>query len=321
MSEKQTTCPCKHVRWRLSSATAAEFGDLHRLREMKRHRKEALQLAAQQGHTAVTAFLLQQTTDWNDWITPLHRASFAGAVSTMRLLLDTAVEQNRLKALMRAPDITFGDQRNALHKAAAGGRFLAVHCLLEYYGQNTAFLLAKDGQGHTARDIAVAMRLRQIEEAKSVARWNTVAGGTPDWDKCVQLLRRAELQSTANTTSSRSSFRKHHWEPLPPLSGCVDCSNDTCLTQTWEDSFRSILTLQVEESLRTSFQNNVFVMPVKETEDEQPAPLAEPDRASGTMSSSFQNHTTTIGQECSKCHNRTIVVYRRNGLFVCKKCR
>jgi hypothetical protein len=159
---------------------------------MKRHRKEALQLAAQQGHTAVTAYLLQQTTDWNDWITPLHRASFAGAVSTMRLLLDTAVEQNRLKALMRAPDITFGDQRNALHKAAAGGRFLAVHCLLEYYGQNTAFLLAKDGQGHTARDIAVAMRLRQIEEAKSVARWNTVAGGTPDWDKCVQV--RASVQ-------------------------------------------------------------------------------------------------------------------------------
>ncbi|GAX19746.1 hypothetical protein FisN_37Lh010 [Fistulifera solaris] len=319
MSETQN-CPCKHVNWRLSSTTAAEFGDLHRLMEMKKYSREALVLAAQQGHIAVTAYLIQQTTDWKDFITPLHRASFAGAVSTMRLLLDGAVKRTCLEELLQAPDTTFGDQRNALHKAATGGRFLAVHCLLEYCN-NTAFLLSKDGQGQTARDIAVALRSRQAEEAKSVARWNTVADGTPDWEKCVQLLRRAEFQSTTTTSSRNLLRRRTHWEPLPPLSGCMDCFDETCLTQTWENSFRSILRSEVEESLRNTSQN-VFVMPAEETENEQPALLAEPHHTSSTMSSSFKNHhTSAIGQECSKCHNMTIVVYRRNGLLVCKKCR
>jgi hypothetical protein len=186
MNEKQT-CPCKHVSWRLSSATAAEFGDLHRLRETHKNTVACLQLAAQQGHTAVTAYLLQQTTDWKDLITPLHRACFAGAVSTMRWLLDWAVERKCLEELLLAPDTTFGDQRNALHKAAAGGRCLAVHCLLECGGNFHEFLLSKDAQGQTARDIAVALRTRQQEEAKSVARWNSVAGGWPDWEKCVQV--------------------------------------------------------------------------------------------------------------------------------------
>lgn len=197
MTEK-ATCPCKYSSLRLSSPTAAEFGDLHRIVETTSRNNHianldtSLQLAAQHGHTAVTAFLLHQTTTSVDCLkTPLHRACFSGAVSTIRLILDFAVNSKRtclVKELLFAPDESFGDQRNALHKAAAGGRFLAVHCLLEYAASDTAvWLTTKDGQGQTARDIAVALRLRQSEEAKSVARWNLVAGGLPDWDKCVQV--------------------------------------------------------------------------------------------------------------------------------------
>lgn len=188
MNEK-LSCPCKKVSLRLSSQTAAEFGDLHRIVETASRLGDhtPLQLAAQHGHTAVTAYLLQKTAPSVDGLkTPLHRACFSGAVSTMRLILDFANEKHCLEELLLAPDTSFGDQRNALHKAAAGGRFLAVHCLLEYCC-GADFLTCTDGQGHTARDISVSLRLRQSEEAKSVARWNVVAGGLPDWDKCVQV--------------------------------------------------------------------------------------------------------------------------------------
>ena len=195
---ESNTCPCKFTSLRLSSSTAAEFGDLHRVMETTTRSNtisEALQLAAQHGHTAVTAYLLQHTTTTttttlDGLVTPLHRACFSGAVSTMRLLLDWAVQNEYLPELLLAPDESFGDGRNALQKATAGGRFLAVHCLLQYSSQNnTTGLLhtARDAQGQTARDIAVSLRLHQVEEAKSVARWNVVAGGPPDWDKCVQV--------------------------------------------------------------------------------------------------------------------------------------
>lgn len=187
MTEK-LTCPCKNARLRLSSYTAAEFGDLHRIVEASSrldNNHTPLQLAAQHGHTAVTAYLLYTTTPSLDSLkTPLHRACFSGAVSTMRLLLDFANQKQCLEELLLAPDKSFGDDRNSLHKAAAGGRYLAVHCLLEY---DTTLLSSVDGQGQTARDIAVSLRWRQSEESKSVARWNNAAGGPPDWDKCVQV--------------------------------------------------------------------------------------------------------------------------------------
>jgi hypothetical protein len=106
----------------------------------------------------------------------------------------------------------------------------------------------------------------------------------------------------------------------------MDCSDETSLTQTWEDSFRSVLHSEVEEYLRNTAQN-VFVMPAKENEKENEneqsmeTPRIEPHHTSGTISSLSKNNITVIGQECSTCHNMTIVVYRRNGLLVCKKCR
>lgn len=193
MTEK-ATCPCKHLSLRLSSQTAAEFGDLHRIVETaskSENNNTSLQLAAQHGHTAVTAYLLYNKNISVDCLkTPLHRACFSGAVSTIRLIVDFANTKQCLEELLMAPDKSFGDQRNSLHKAAAGGRFLAVHCLLEYGCDTNNLLESRDGQGQTARDIAVSLRSRQSEEARSVARWNLVAGGQPDWEKCVQVSAR-----------------------------------------------------------------------------------------------------------------------------------
>ena len=55
---------------------------------------------------------------------PLHRASFSGAVATMKLLMEH-------EANLMARDTSFGDDMTPLHKATAGGRHLAVQLLMD----------------------------------------------------------------------------------------------------------------------------------------------------------------------------------------------
>lgn len=176
----------------LSSFTAAEFGDIHSLSLRLKDRDNTLDsagnsplhLAAQHGHVASVAFLLKlyNVNSASGGATALHRASFSGAIGTMKLLME---ERN---CDLLAKDTSFGDKATPLHKACAGGRYLALQLLLEVLasrGQLNVALAERNATGETPLDLVRAMLKRNVEEeAQSVARWNTVADHLPDWERC-----------------------------------------------------------------------------------------------------------------------------------------
>lgn len=101
--------------------TAAEYGDEACVRaHVKRgmdpnavdHGYTALHLAAQHNHCRIVAFLLESgaKVDPDTPCTPLHRASYAGALEAARLLVEAG-------ASLSAVDRSFGDLRTPLHKA------------------------------------------------------------------------------------------------------------------------------------------------------------------------------------------------------------
>ena len=317
------SCPCKRLPLVLSSYTAAEHGDVHSLQ--RRHQRQGnarsnhqddttggitpLHLAAQHGHVAATAFLLQRQTSPNpgkDGATPLHRASYSGASTTMRLLLEHARKEDRvasrtspskLQEALLARDTSFGDKRTPLHKAAAGGRFLAVQLLLEtaaagdegqgtsdrdndetpmHYGSLLAQVLtARDASNMTALEVAlheqqIEAQERQInngelavtQHQQSVARWNNVAGGPPNWATCVDLLKFAhgkliDFQQDRKATPSMLTLTTTKELPAalvaPSSSGsaeeCIDCSSGYCVTSTWERQFFQALSQSVDTTL------------------------------------------------------------------------
>jgi len=122
---------------------------------------------------------------------------------------------------------SFCDESTPLHKAAAGGRYLAVHMLLEALRERDATpgslgersrltpswlcdgLRAMDKWGQTPLDVARHCYNNRETERDSVARWDSVAGGLPDWEKCVQLLQNAgedaDGANNSNGNKNRSS--------------------------------------------------------------------------------------------------------------------
>jgi hypothetical protein len=154
-------CPCKLLPRSFSSFTAAEYGDLCTLTKIgpaiaQRHDDfgyTPLHFAAQNNHVAATALLLQlgchvdgivsvegelqsNSTTRCCGATPLHRAAFSGATATMKILLDwnstepdknsSSSVYNKKQCDVLAKDLSIGDEFTPLHKAAAGGRYLAV---------------------------------------------------------------------------------------------------------------------------------------------------------------------------------------------------
>jgi hypothetical protein len=155
--------------------------------------------------------------------TPLHRASFSGAISAMQLLLTHG-------ANLFTKDTSFGDGRTPLHKAVAGGRPLAVKLLLEALSNKSnngstrrrgddnneegeeeekdllqLALEMKDAYGQTPIELAqhycTQLTTDQIEyEKQSVRRWDVVAGGDrADWNACLRLLLEANAEEGGRT--------------------------------------------------------------------------------------------------------------------------
>ena len=112
-----------------------------------------LHLAAQNGHAAITSYLLQngyhadlgyhsstllvsqqsqqaqqaQTHQRTNRIaTPLHRACYSGALSCIKLLLDNGADD-------MAIDYSMDDAMTPLHKAVKGGRYYAVALLIRHF--------------------------------------------------------------------------------------------------------------------------------------------------------------------------------------------
>eukprot|EP00562_Extubocellulus_spinifer_P033633 CAMPEP_0178681636 /NCGR_PEP_ID=MMETSP0699-20121125/1342_1 /TAXON_ID=265572 /ORGANISM="Extubocellulus spinifer, Strain CCMP396" /LENGTH=426 /DNA_ID=CAMNT_0020326109 /DNA_START=3444 /DNA_END=4725 /DNA_ORIENTATION=+ len=393
-------CPCKLLPQCLSSFTAAEYGDLHSLQSRTdvAHRvgpggMTPLHYAAQNGHAAATALLLGLGADvdgrpnvremsvsvlqegWNyiekserAWCgaTPLHRASFSGAVSSMQVLLQwnggggSDACNDRKQCDLLAKDTSFGDMMTPLHKAAAGGRPLAVQLLLETLRNRTYTagasdsetkstlrqgLMALDFQGRTPLEVAKC--IDPVEEAKSVKRWDSVAGGRPNWQQCVAILQNAERE--VGLDQSRSSSHDIQvlasaaaigkTEQLPPLPkhlldsvSCLDCGVEdggTCLTSSWEAAFRSAL------SFSTNRVGNATACAITDTEGRRESrkdSTATTSDKSGPQNgretlhrvgASVSDINTTpcssttsnamIGHTCSSCGVRSLVLFRGSG--------
>jgi hypothetical protein len=182
-------------------------------------------------------------------VTPLHRAAFSGAISSMRVLLSWNNDDNnnddndnttrklqrchrRTTADILAKDTSYGDLRTPLHKAIAGGRPLAVQLLLITLHQRQLLTMAmhtKDGMGKTPLTLARqygAMTIDEIEvERLSVRRWDVVAGGDcADWSTCLRLLESAVATSTADAE-----------EMQPPLQPPTTTTTTTILGDDFLD--------------------------------------------------------------------------------------
>lgn len=362
MTSEKRTCPCKRLPLCLSSFTAAEYGDLHSLTKQGAaiaDRRDVagytpLHLAAQNGQVAATSLLLQrgcQVDGGNECgATPLHRAAFSGAVAAMRILLDW---KDPLCNLL-AKDTSFGDEMSPLHKAAAGGRYMAVQLVLEALrgrsihsiptldmdltttGQDSLIsvaLYAKDSVGRTPLEVAKELSKIQEEERESVARWDGVAASIADWDKCVDLLQTAEQELSSNdamadnadTALAQSSL----FRPLPPhLAGgdaCIDCgANDdgACLTTSWEKSFQAALGSYVELSLNdrddsTRPRKTVKLDPDQSLQLENDPTQTERNEERNDLSS----HGKDVGLQCALCDTACIALHLgAGGLLVCKSC-
>ena len=276
--------------------------------------------------------------------TALHRASFSGAVATMRLLLadpDCALLQT---------DTSFGDYMTPLHKAASGGRYLAVQLLVDALAAKDELhdaLVAVDNMGRTPVEVARDKQQDQDEEQKSVARWDVVAGGTADWGKCVQLLLQASgktrtvdlnnddtLGRTSGSATSTSSNLTQ--QPLPEHLAqgldCLDCDeNGRCLTSSWETAFRAALMVSVGSAISGSpSKPNAYQLDRTPTMDATiPPPIDDSNAAPRPSTHGFSNlqvepeKNASLGQNCTTCGTNAIVLYKcsSDGQLVCKTCR
>ncbi len=280
------------------------------------------------GHANVKAFSTS-SCDSCCGATPLHRASFSGAVATMRLLLEHGGD-------MLATDASFGDLGTPLHKAAAGGRYLAVHLLLESLRNDSQIrlfdqvLLAKDAAGRRALDVAIEMEQRNDEERVNVKRWDEVAGGPADWGKCVRLLQGASSATCLDETRIfLTNFPKElpqsrRSPELPMLSKrtmtCLDCDGETngaCITASWEAAFGRVLSASAGEILTTS----VSVQPqristtaalAEEIPHRNHLTADDPTYLQMDKNSTIPHpHTSSapLGQDCSLCHKKSMVLY------------
>ena len=330
---EKRSCPCKELPLSLSSFTAAEFGDIHALAKIGPsvvHRQDSagytpLHLAAQNGHTAVTALLIQMDASIVDsqscGATPLHRASYSGAVTTMKLLLDAG-------ASLTARDVSFGDSMTPLHKAVAGGRPLAVRLLLDAWslkpiGDANRGLLLLDARGYTPLDVAKEMQ--KIGDRDRVRRWDAIARGPPDWDSCVLLLQRALGVEPNNTLSSIPTVLPppHLWSSSS-CNDCYDGSSGQCRTKSWEAAFQAALLQSVDCSTTRTATGIV-------TQDSTLKGLVNPSALASSREQTRPNEILTgnttcndaksqAGKECTNCGVWTIVFFSVNNKLLCKSC-
>jgi hypothetical protein len=254
----------------------------------------------------------------------------------MRVLLLQRAADNCCDLFL--PDTSFGDGRTALHKAAAGGRPLAVHLLLAAHVARTtlgAALGARDARGQTPLQVATA----QAEDPGSVARWDAVAGGTrADWAVCARLLRQAARDGSVSWSIDNNNDDKRN-PPIPAaperrLDDCGDCGDDgNCVTKSWEQAFQQGLQRSMNRNLSSSSAAAINVpqglaslesngndkaqdstIPLREekkdTINEKDAVPTAPEIDSSSM----------LGRPCDACSKGSIYLYPDSGSLICQCC-
>ncbi|KAL3803205.1 hypothetical protein HJC23_003480 [Cyclotella cryptica] len=374
-TSSRRSCPCQHISLSLSSATAAEYGDtaslsrrLHKIRNNDLHQQQPsstisnggitpLHLAAQHDHPAAVLLLL---TDGNCHVdtglvnedvssssfcgaTPLHRASFAGAVSAMRILLDWGTHDNQggIQTDILARDSSFGDLRTPLHKAVAGGRPMAVQLLLMVLSQRKLLergLEAVDSQGLTPLELVkqyTSLSSEDLEREKSsVRRWDAIAGGCADWESCQTLL--------DDATSSIQNLTIHIDLPeMSPLNFMTTnhssllcgnenvCQDETCRTAAWENAFRTALASSMQTSLGISCRpfSRVPLTKHANRDEETLRDVVPPTKESKRLPNSSPSYANDderrkpFGRACDLCRMQSSALFRSANGFVCKQCR
>mmetsp|Transcript_27659 Transcript_27659/g.67283 ORF Transcript_27659/g.67283 Transcript_27659/m.67283 type:complete len:358 (-) Transcript_27659:390-1463(-) len=340
--------PEKKLNVRLSSFTAAEYGDMYSIQKtgasvvnkIDPYGNTPLHLAAQHDHVAVVAILLElgcPVDAQQSGATPLHRASFSGAVSSMGLLL----QQN---ASLLAKDVSFNDQMTPLHKAAAGGRYLAVQLLLQTLRSRggssdgrsmlAEALEVKDSAGRTPLEIAKELSLVQETEKDSVARWDQVAGGEADWVKCARLLTAAtnSLKSSSQSQYSLASALPSEMSRL--RQRCVSSfegegvNNIKSMTLPLQTRFQSVIQNSLDDLSSSGSPNDTGTVNATTTitASTSPATIAiDPTGTTNSMpvpSTQDDNSEANVGMKCSACGKVTVALYpTKQGQLACKACK
>lgn len=275
--------------------------------------------------------------------TPLHRASFSGAVSSMQVLLswkqsdknnrgvnNNSIGDRNCGVNLLSRDVSFGDQRTPLHKAVAGGRPLAVQLLLTALRQRDLLrdgLLTKDAFGLTP--LALAKQFTSLDEDEleqercSVRRWDAVSGGTSaDWSTCQRLLE--GCMTDINVPMNNKNTAAQVKGSLPEM-GCTDddnCVDGQCRTTAWENAFRMALVSSMKISLIATVGriNNGRVTPIKSVSNESEEEIQTPT-IKNSPSPSNTVAKPPIGRKCDACGSPSTVLFRgKNRQLVCKRC-
>jgi ankyrin repeat protein len=361
------SCPCQHISLSLSSATAAEYGDIqslsHRLHKRSNEQQQQqhstisnggitpLHLAAQHDHPAAVLLLLSeggchvdtgfsknQTTSFCG-ATPLHRASFSGAISAMQVLLDWGtVDNSATQTNILAKDSSFGDLRTPLHKAVAGGRPLAVQLLLITLRQRRLLesgLNCVDSRGMTPLDLAKEFTTLEAEELEcekcSVRRWDSIAGGPADWVKCQTLLEKAMTSASINSTipiqkdlpQNRDLNASENSSFLFCKDG-ADCKDGTCRTSVWEHAFRSALATSLETSLgvkASTNDHNDHNYGLQKVNADTVNKQSPSDYDQKYMPTANDADSKRFGRVCDICHEHSPALFRLNNGLICRRCR
>lgn len=264
--------------------------------------------------------------------TPLHRAAFSGAISSMQVLLswrrnniygDAGVLTNECGGVdLLAKDASFGDKRTPLHKAVAGGRPLAVQLLLNALRERQLLpdgLLVRDAFGLTPLELAkqfTSLDENELEQERcSVRRWDVVAGGTvADWETCQQLLGGSMTDISVATNSQVTIAQNVMMPEMPPSTDNNDCIDGKCRTIAWENAFRTALAKEVES---TAKRNNSHSMQNKFATDATELP-----RETSPVVPITSTPIASVGRKCDLCGDLVTVLFRaKNQMLVCRPCR
>lgn len=100
-----------------------------------------------------------------------------------------------------------------------------------------------------------------------------------------------------------------------------ECRNGQCMTNTWERAFRATLRGRVDACIISgSEQCSGGALSKAKSNTQHYTTIECKSAANEPSSSAADNDSSPMGRPCEKCHQKSIVLYRRKDLLLCKSC-